>query len=180
MPIRGSLNFSCKCSSCLPTRFAFDYLFAGAIVSLYLMADKFIYNRRVEFRDTDMAGIVHFSVFHAYMEEAEHALLRSLGLGVICEIEGQRISFPRVNASCDYRKPIKFEEQIEIEVTIAKIGNSSLTFNHHFKRDGETVAEGSITVVCCEFDHGPRPKSCPIPKSFREKIQPFVVEPNSE
>ena len=138
------------------------------------MAENFIYKRRIEFRDTDMAGIVHFSVFHAYMEEAEHAFLRTLGLGVIYEIDGKQISFPRVNATCNYRRPIKFEEQIEIEVTIAKLGNSSITYDHHFKRDGETIAEGSITVVCCEFQHGLPPKSCPIPDGFREKVQPFL------
>ena len=46
------------------------------------MGKVFKTRRRVEFRDTDMAGIVHFSVFFAYMEQAEHELLRSLGLGV--------------------------------------------------------------------------------------------------
>lgn len=138
------------------------------------MSQSFTYQRRVEFRDTDMAGIVHFSVFHTYMEEAEHAFLRHLGLGVICEIDDQKISFPRVNATCDYRRAIKFEQQIEIDVSIAKIGNSSITYSHQFRHQDQVVAEGSITAVCCHFEHGARPKSCEIPESFREKILPFV------
>ena len=49
------------------------------------MGQVFKTQRRVEFRDTDTAGIVHFSNFFAYMEQAEHALLRSIDLGVICD-----------------------------------------------------------------------------------------------
>ncbi|MFM8187245.1 MAG: acyl-CoA thioesterase [Pirellula sp.] len=42
----------------------------------------FSWNRRVEFAETDAAGIVHFSSFFLYMEQAEHALFRSLGLSI--------------------------------------------------------------------------------------------------
>lgn len=139
------------------------------------MSQTFNYRRRVEFRDTDMAGIVHFSVFHAYMEEAEHAFLRSLGLGVICEIEGEEISFPRVNATCNYRRAIKFEQEIDIEVSIARIGTKSVTYAHRFTHDGDTIAEGSITAVCCHFEHGSPPQSCEIPTGFRDKLLPFLV-----
>jgi 4-hydroxybenzoyl-CoA thioesterase/acyl-CoA thioester hydrolase len=138
------------------------------------MSETFNYRRRVEFRDTDMAGIVHFSVFHAYMEEAEHAFLRSIGLGVICEVDGQQISFPRVNATCNYRRAIKFEQEIDIAVSITRVGSKSITWSHQFQHDGETVAEGSITTVCCHINHGLPPKSVELPQEFRDKIQPFV------
>lgn len=58
------------------------------------MSEVFKTKRRVEFRETDMAGIVHFSNFFAYMEQAEHALLRSLDLGVMCNIDGRTLAFP--------------------------------------------------------------------------------------
>ncbi|MDB4778059.1 acyl-CoA thioesterase [bacterium] len=138
------------------------------------MSQTFTYRRRVEFRDTDMAGIVHFSVFHAYMEEAEHAFLRSLGLGVISEFEGQQISFPRVNANCNYRRAIKFEQEIDIKVSIERVGAKSITYSHSFCHEGEIVAEGSITAVCCFIEHGSAPRSCEIPNEFREKLHPFI------
>ena len=72
------------------------------------MGEVFKTQRRVEFRDTDTAGIVHFSNFFAYMEQAEHAMLRSIGLGVFCEVERQKIRWPRVNAQVNYRNAIKF------------------------------------------------------------------------
>ena len=72
------------------------------------MAWQFIFKKRVEFCETDMAGIVHFSNFFRYMEMAEHAFIRSLGYSVHTEIDGCRYGWPRVRAECDYRQPIRF------------------------------------------------------------------------
>ncbi len=141
------------------------------------MGQTFKTSRRVEFRDTDMARIVHFSVFFAYMEEAEHEFLRSLGFGVICNINGQSISWPRVNAECNYRSAIRFEEMIDIEVAVERIGSKSVTYGFQFSRDGVPVADGQVTTVCCKFDHaldGQRPESVTIPAEFVNALTPFV------
>ncbi len=62
------------------------------------MPQAFTTRRFVEFVDTDMAGIVHFSAFFRYMEAAEHELLRSLGLSVHTKLADDLvISFPRVS-----------------------------------------------------------------------------------
>lgn len=121
-----------------------------------------------------MAGIVHFSNFFAYMEQVEHEFLRSLGLGVIMEMDGKKISFPRVHAECNYRKAIKFEQIIDVQLTVQKIGTKSLTYAVKFSLDGSPIADGSITAVCCEFDHGPRPVSMPIPSAFVDKVKPYL------
>ena len=110
------------------------------------------------------------------MEQAEHAFLRSIGLGVICTIDGQEISWPRVNANCNYRQAIKFEEMIDVEVSVARIGTKSITYDFQFSRDDTPVADGSITVVCCKFEHGNKPESVQIPESFIEKVRPFLKE----
>ena len=97
---------------------------------------EFQTRRRVEFRDTDAARIVHFSVFFAYMEQAEHEMLRSLGLSVVQKADGQTISWPRVNAQCDYRSAIRFEDEIDIFISIERIGEKSVTYVHRFEREG--------------------------------------------
>lgn len=144
------------------------------------MSQVFKTNRRVEFRDTDTAGIVHFSNFFAYMEQAEHAFLRSIGLGVIHEVDGINISWPRVNAECNYRNAIKFEEIIDIEVRVARIGSKSVKYQFRFFRDETPVADGSITVVCCLFEHGKKPESIETPKSFVDAIMPYLVSESSD
>ena len=63
------------------------------------MPYEFIFSRRVEFAETDMAGIVHFANFYRMMENAEHAFFRSLGFSVHDEFDGQTIGWPRVSAS---------------------------------------------------------------------------------
>lgn len=143
------------------------------------MSKTFTHTRRVEFRDTDMAGIAHFSNFFAYMEQAEHAFLRSLGLGVICTIDEREISFPRVNASCNYRQAIRFEEVIDIKLGVARIGAKSITYDFGFYRDDKPVADGSITVVCCKMEHGKKPESVETPAGFIDLIRPYLKDPES-
>ena len=111
------------------------------------------------------------------MEEAEHELLRSLGLGVICEADGQRVSFPRVNAECNYRSAIRFEEVIDIEVGIKRIGSKSITYAFNFTRGETKIADGSITTVCCKFDrqHDGKPESVAIPASIVNALQPYLA-----
>ena len=138
------------------------------------MSEPFRYQRRVEFRDTDMAGIVHFSVFFTYMEAAEHELLRSVGLAVFNNFDGQNLSWPRVAANCNYRSAIRFEDEIEIQVVIEKLGTSSITYQHSIYRGETLVADGSMTTVCCKVEHGQRPESVPIPAEFVKKLQPHV------
>jgi acyl-CoA thioester hydrolase len=118
---------------------------------------------------------VHFSNFFLYMEQTEHAFLRSLGLGVICEIDGQKISWPRVNANCDYRAAIRFEELVDIELTVTRIGSKSVTYGFRFTREETLVAEGSITAVCCLFEHGKKPASVTIPAKFADAIRPYEI-----
>jgi 4-hydroxybenzoyl-CoA thioesterase/acyl-CoA thioester hydrolase len=139
------------------------------------MTQVFTAQRRVEFRDTDMAGIVHFSVFFTYMEQTEHQWLRELGLSVIGqEHAGQHLSWPRVAAQCQYRRPLKFEQLIDCQMSIAQLGQSSITYHHRFFCDGNLMAEGTVTAVCCHMETGKPPRSVPIPEPLRQAFAPFV------
>src|SRR5438094_4215734 len=109
------------------------------------MIPVFRTKRRIEFGDTDMAGIVHFSQFFRFMEAAECEFLRSRGLSVKMDWEGQPIGFPRVSACCDYVKPARFEDLLDIAVSIDRIGTKSMTYAFEFTRDGERIAQGKVT-----------------------------------
>src|ERR1700730_1309500 len=106
-------------------------------------------SRIVEFGETDMAGIVHFSNFFRYMESAECAFLRSLSLGVKLDWEGQALGFPRVAATCDYLIPARFEDVLDVEVAPVRIGTKSVTYGFDFERQGALIAKGKVTSVCC-------------------------------
>jgi len=127
--------------------------------------------RLVEFSDTDMAGIMHFSAFFRYMEAAEHELLRSLGFSVYSELDGQPVSFPRVAASCQFQSPARCEELLDIDVTVRRVGAKSVTYGFAFSHRGRDVATGEMTSVCCRVDHGKPPVSIAIPEEVAAKLR---------
>lgn len=135
------------------------------------MPTPFCTTRFVEFSDTDMAGIVHFSAFFRYMEAAEHQLLRSLGFSVYSEVDGDVITFPRVHAACDFHSPARCEDTLEIEVTVRRVGTKSVTYGFHFSQYGRDVASGEITSVCCRIPHGHPPVSIPIPDGVAARLR---------
>ena len=126
--------------------------------------------RRVEFADTDAAGIAHFAAFFRWMEEVEHEFWRSLGLSVVLPDEAGRITWPRVHADCDFRSPARFEDLLDIHVGVSGLGERSVTFNFQFSLDGREVATGSLTAVCCRLVPEIGPKSMAIPAEVREQL----------
>lgn len=131
--------------------------------------------RRVEFVDTDMAGIVHFSNFFRYMEFAEVELLHSLGLSVRLGWEGQEMGFPRVAASCDYLKPVRFEDVLAISVRLIKLGGKSITYGFEFRCEGQLIAKGQTTCVCCRILPNREIASIEIPQTLRAKFADYVA-----
>ncbi|MEO1497330.1 MAG: thioesterase family protein [Planctomycetota bacterium] len=140
------------------------------------MSAPFHHRRMVEFSDTDMAGIMHFAAFFRFMESAEHALLRSVGLTVFREdADGTALSFPRVSARCDYHSPARCENDLEIEVVVHKLGTSSVTYGFRFTHGGAELAVGEMTSVCCRLADGEAPKPTPIPDEIATLLRPFVA-----
>lgn len=105
--------------------------------------------RRVTFSETDAAGIVHFSNFFRYMEDAEHAMLRELGLSVHRSIGDDTAGFPRVSATCDYRRPLRFEDVFTIDVSVRDKSDKSITYAFTFRKEDEPdpIATGTLKVV---------------------------------
>jgi len=144
------------------------------------MSTAFVTSRRVEFSDTDAAGIAHFAAFFRMMEQAEHELLRSVGLSVVSQDAAGKISWPRVSAKCDFTAAARFEDVLEIEVRIARLGKRSITYAHRFFREGKELATGEITAVCCRIEDGKPPKSIDIPPTIVKKLKSFVASPSGK
>ena len=132
--------------------------------------------RRVEFRDTDAAGIVHFSAFFLWMESAEHELLRTAGVRVVdTDAGGTGIdaSWPRVSASCDYTAAVRFGDEVDILVSVDDIGRSSVAYGFRFEHGGVPVARGRVVAVRCLMRPGQRPEAVPIPPDIVARLEPF-------
>ena len=134
---------------------------------------QFVHAQRVAFADTDMAGILHFGSYFRYLESAEHEFWRSIGLSVYHATDAETISWPRVSAQCDYRRPVRFDDLLEIRVRIADIGAKSITFDFDLTTNGDLVATGRIVTVCCRVRPGEPLESVAIPSSIRERLLPY-------
>lgn len=159
----------------------------------------FTWERRVEFCETDAAGICHFSSFFLYMEQAEHAMFRHFGWSVfpskkssipdeqltdagtsILDPAGRVgslmdhlsvLTWPRVHCSCDFVSPARFEEVLTVELSVERLGEKSITYLHVIKIGERIVAQGKVVTVCSRVEPGTgKLFGCRIPDSIRGKL----------
>ena len=132
----------------------------------------FVAKRRVQFADTDMAGIVHFANFFRYLEEAEHELFRSFGSTFMQrQSDGSVISWPRVAASCSFEAPAMCDDILEIRLVELIVGTKSLTQFWEVWRDDRRLCRGEQKTVCCVFRPGETMTSIEIPPDIRRHLQ---------
>ena len=133
------------------------------------MVSEYRLRRRVQFHETDTAGIVHFSWFYRYMEEAEHALWRAAGLSIAPPDAG--VGFPRVAASFDFHRPLRFEDEFEVRIRIAAVGARSIRYAAHVTKEGAAIATGSLTVACVARQAGAPLRSTAIPPEIAGRFE---------
>lgn len=127
--------------------------------------------RQVEFAETDMAGIVHFVNYFRWMESCETAFYRSLELPQISFVPGQVVGWPRVNVSCTYRAPLRFNDTVEVTLFVKKLGTRSVTYLFQFHQAAVLVAAGEVTAVCVGAGEKGGMMAQPIPAAVRAKLQ---------
>ena len=129
--------------------------------------------RRVRFHEVDGAGIVHFSWFYRYMEEAEIELWRSAGLGHALRAG---LGFPRVAASFEFKRPLRFDDEFEALIQITSIRERSITYVSVLTLAGETIARGTMTVVCVRPTPGEPMKAIPFPAEMIERVEAVAAQ----
>ena len=139
------------------------------------MPYEFKHTRRVEFSDTDMAGIMHFSNFFRFMESAETAFMRSLGLSVVLSNCGTDMCLPRVHAECDYQAPVRFEDEVLVHLLVEKLSTRTLTYQIRFRKlntaTPQEIAQGRLVVVCATRGPDGTMKAVPLPQALVEQLQ---------
>lgn len=144
------------------------------------MAYEFTLTRQIEFHETDMAGLVHFSNFFRYMEATEHAFFRSLGFSIFTTFP-EAVGWPRVHASCDFRYPLRFEDTVEIHLLVREKREKSIVYSFTFRKlngqPAREVARGTLAVACVKRDPSTgHMTSVPIPKEIAERIEAAPAE----
>jgi acyl-CoA thioester hydrolase len=138
------------------------------------VAYEFSIVRQVEFSDTDMAGIMHFSNYFRFMEAAEHGFFRSLGLSIHTR-SPEPLGWPRVHADCDFQYPLRFEDTVEVRLLVREKRAKSIVYSFVFRKlnadPPREVARGTLAVVCVRYDDATgKLTGVPIPEAIAGKI----------
>jgi YbgC/YbaW family acyl-CoA thioester hydrolase len=126
--------------------------------------------RRVQFHETDAAGLVHFSCFFRYLEEAEHALWREAGLSI--HPAGTTIGWPRLATSFEFHQPLRFEDEFDVHIQVVELGRSTLRYACRLSRAGELIATGSLTIICVDKQPHRPMRAVPIPAAIAARFRP--------
>jgi 4-hydroxybenzoyl-CoA thioesterase len=141
----------------------------------------FTFTTPVRFSDVDHAGIVYYPRFFHFFHLAFEELWRArLGARAYVElIDGERVGFPAVHADCDFRGPLRFGDDAEIELAVARLGATSVTFRYRVHRaagaGGERALAADGKVVCAVTDLA-RMVAVPIPPRVRELLSDLVED----
>lgn len=120
-----------------------------------------VYRRRVQFPETDASGIVHFTNFFKYVEEAEHSMWRAAGRSIADHTAD--IGWPRVAASFEFRKPLRFEDEFEVHIKVAEKTRKTIRYSAELRKDGQVHAIGSLTIICVRRQPGQPARARDIP-----------------
>ena len=125
---------------------------------------------RVPFVDVDSSDRIHFTAVMRYWEVAEHALMRSLGMPYATTL--QEVAFPRVHVSADFRGGSLFDDELDVEARVAKVGSSSWTVAFTARHadagpDAPILAEGRMTIVAMD---PATERPVPLPTALRRAL----------
>jgi acyl-CoA thioester hydrolase len=106
---------------------------------------------RVRFSETDLMGIVHHASYVSYMEVARIEWLRRRGVAY-ADWAAQGVHLPVVDLSVQYRAPVRFDDEIDVQVSLVEVGAASVRFAYKLVRatDGTLCTSGSTRLACID------------------------------
>ncbi|MEH7226058.1 thioesterase family protein [Bacillus sp. JJ1566] len=127
------------------------------------------YHFRVEWGDTDAAGIVFSPNFYKWMDQAAHYYFESIGFPLSKLVRDERIGIPLLESKCTFQKPLYFEDDVVIETTIREMRDKVIHFVHEFYKDDKQIANGyQIRAVASISEDNL--KAISIPEPIRKAI----------
>ena len=110
---------------------------------------------RVIYGDTDQMGVVYYANYLRFFESARAAYWRSLGR-THKDLDAWGVALPVVEASCRYKRPARYEDLLEIEISISELRNASMRFAYVVWRGTDVLADGMTRHAVVGTDGRPR------------------------
>ena len=124
------------------------------------------YRVRVIFGDTDQMGVVYYANYLRYFEGARAEYWRGLGRSYK-DLEAWGVALPVVEAHCAYKRPARYEDELDIDVELGEVRMASVRFVYSVYRGSELLAEGFTRHAVTGADGKPRA----MPEQMREAIK---------
>ena len=130
---------------------------------------------KVCFSDIDNAGIVYYPRFVHYFHLAmEDFFASEVGIAYAAVLHERNVSLPTVHLEADFRRRMKYGDQIDIEVGVINIGRTSITWGYWGYRGGkeeDMVVEGHNVTVCVATDTF---EKTDVPQWLREALTAYI------
>jgi acyl-CoA thioester hydrolase len=134
---------------------------------------------RVRYAETDQMGIVYYANYLVWFELGRVELLRSLGLAYSQLEKEHECILPVVSASCRYRSPARYDDEILIETRPAMLRGSVIKFGYEIYRKPanqgqmrELLAEGETVHVVCDDQLQRKP----LPEHYQAALRALMAE----
>jgi acyl-CoA thioester hydrolase len=120
---------------------------------------------RVRYAETDKMGVVYYANYLVWFEVGRADLLRSLGW-TYREIELDGVSLPVIEAHCDYHRPARYDDEIEVRTEGRLLSPVRMEFHYQVVRTQNAEVSATGRTVHAALDPSGRP--CRLPKRVRE------------
>jgi acyl-CoA thioester hydrolase len=135
------------------------------------VAQTWVHRVRVRYGETDQMGVAHHGSYIAYLEEARTEWMRALGTAY-ADLERAGVGLPVRSMSLRYRAAAHYEEELEVEIRVARLRPVAVTFGYRILRGGtgEVLVEAEVELACVDLSVRPlRPR--PLPEGLYEAFK---------
>jgi acyl-CoA thioester hydrolase len=136
------------------------------------MGAPFVHSLRVRYAECDAQGVVFNAHYLAYFDISITELWRA-AFGSYDAMVERGVDVVVAEAQLRFRSAGRFDDELTLEIEVARLGDTSITSNHRVLRDGELLVEGVTRHVT--VDRQTMTKT-PIPDWVRNGLAPWVVE----
>ena len=128
----------------------------------------FKWSVRIYFEDTDSGGVVYHSNYLKFMERARTEWLRSLDLNQADLKKKDKIMFVVANVNIDYKKAARFNDELDIETSIDKIGASRVDLTQNIMKNSDLYTSAKVTIACINSETF---KPQRVPKLIKQQME---------
>ena len=137
------------------------------------MSGPYVHPLRVRYGECDPQGIVFNANYFAYFDVALTELWRD-AIGPYGAMIDTGTDMVVAEARARYLAPARFDEVLDVEVAVTRLGNTAMTTLIHVRRDGALLVEGEMRHVFVDAASGAKK---PIPDDIRRGLEPYVADP---